>query len=215
MDACTNPEILKVIWFFLIIIDIVKIIIPIALIVLGIIDFSKAVITSDENIQKKSGKLLVKRFIYAILVFITPWIVKILIITLGDLAVLNSDEVNFTDCLDNANAECIEVLESGNQKNIEKYCDVSSDYFAEQGLYCWQCKTDKKLYKWGRTTSVDHAKCPAGWDATNYTQENCGVKKCFQCTSTGAKYWGVNTVFANSNCPTSWVPTNYTEENCK
>ena len=61
VSVCTNPDILRVIYFFLIIIDIVKIIIPIALIILGIIDFSKAVVISDEKVQKKSVNLFMKR----------------------------------------------------------------------------------------------------------------------------------------------------------
>ena len=127
MNVCENPDILRVIWFGLEIVDIVKIIIPIALIVLGIIDFSKSVITSDEGIQKKSGKLFLKRIIYAVLVFIVPWLIKVFIITLGDLSVLKTNEVNFTDCLDNANSECIDALETGEMTKIINSCDVSSE----------------------------------------------------------------------------------------
>lgn len=109
-DTCTNPDVLKVIYFCLLLIDIVKIAIPIGLIVMGMIDFSKSVATSDEGIQKKNISLFIKRVIYAVLVFVVPWIVKILIINLGDL----TKDVNYTDCLENANSETIEAIESGN-----------------------------------------------------------------------------------------------------
>lgn len=99
MEACTNPDILKVIAFFLIIIDIVKIIIPIGLIIIGTIDFAKAVITNDENNRKKTINLFTKRMIYAILVFAVPWLVEVLMVSLGDLTA----EINFTDCIDNTN----------------------------------------------------------------------------------------------------------------
>lgn len=111
MDACTNPDILRVIWFFRMIVNIVKIIIPIALIVLGIIDFSKAAITNDEKAQQKSGKLFGKRLLYAVLVFTIPWLVEVLMVTLGNL-IGEDGQVNFTDCIENANGEAIEKLES-------------------------------------------------------------------------------------------------------
>lgn len=107
IKPCENPEILKVFYFLNIIIDIVKIVIPIGLIVIGMIDFSKALTSNDEGSQKKSVNLFIKRVIMAILVFLVPWIVETLIIWLGNLA----DGVNFTDCLENANREKIDELE--------------------------------------------------------------------------------------------------------
>lgn len=107
IDACTNPDILRVIYFAMLILDIVKIVVPIGLIIMGIIDFSKSVITSDEGAQKKNVSLFVKRIIYAVLVFTVPWIVKVLMINLGNL----TEEVNFTDCLENANEDKIKELE--------------------------------------------------------------------------------------------------------
>lgn len=109
VDACTNPDILRVIYFAKLILDIVKIIIPVGLIIMGMIDFSKSVVTSDEGSQKKNVKLFVKRIIFAVLVFAVPWIVETLIVSLGNL----TDGVNFTDCLENAESDCIEQIENG------------------------------------------------------------------------------------------------------
>lgn len=113
VDACTNPDILRVIYFAKLILDIVKIVIPIGLIIMGMIDFSKSVVTSDDGVQKKNMQLFIKRVIYAVLVFAVPWIVETLIVTLGNL----TEGVNFTDCLENANSECIEKLENGSGCN--------------------------------------------------------------------------------------------------
>ena len=104
---CENPEILKVIFFGSIIVDIVKIIIPIGLIVMAMIDFSKGVTSNNEGDNKKNLSRLIKRFVYAILIFAVPWIVKIVIINLGNL----TKDVNYTDCLKNATAERIEELQ--------------------------------------------------------------------------------------------------------
>lgn len=107
VDACTNPDILKVIYFVKLIINIVKIVVPIGLVIIGMIDFSKSVATSNEEVQKKNVSLFVKRIICAVLVFAVPWIVETLIVSLGNL----TEGVNFTDCLENANEDKIKALE--------------------------------------------------------------------------------------------------------
>lgn len=128
MDACTNPEILKVIYFIQLLIDIVKIAIPIGLIVMGMVDFSKSVITNDDKIQKKNLMLFLKRVIYAALVFVVPWIVELLMVGIGNL----TEKVNFTDCLENANNNCIEALDSNNLEMIKKNCDISDNFIIEK-----------------------------------------------------------------------------------
>ena len=204
MNVCENPDILRVIWFAREIVNIVKIIIPIALIVLGIVDFSKAVITSDENVQKKTGKLFMKRIIYAILVFTVPWIIEVLIITLGNLAVLDSDEVNYTDCLENANGDKIAELD----KEIE---NEGND------LFCWRCPSDNSLYVWGTRA---RGECNGGgWykSPSIKTEEDCGDKKCYLCTANGNKYWGINIPSTNSGieCPNNvWSNTNFSYNEC-
>lgn len=131
--VCENPEILKVIQFFLIIFDAVKIIVPIALIVIGTIDFSKSVTTSDETVQKKSIQLLGKRILYAILIFAVPWIVEVIIESLGNL----TKDVNFTDCLTNANKNKIQELQdkydskdssNSNNQNSNNNANTNNNY---------------------------------------------------------------------------------------
>lgn len=133
MGVCTNPDILKVIYFFNIIIDIVKIVIPIALIIFGIIDFAKAVISSNEKSQSKTVNLFLKRLLYGVLIFVVPWIVEVLMITLGNLLESEDDMGNFTDCLENANFECIDALDSKNINTIKSICDVPEDFTVEEG----------------------------------------------------------------------------------
>ncbi|MGN1312266.1 MAG: hypothetical protein ACI4U4_04590 [Bacilli bacterium] len=110
IEACENPDILRIIYFIKILIDIVKIIVPIALIVIGSVDLSKSVMSNDEKEQKKSLNLFIKRLIYAVVIFLVPWIIEVFISLLGDL----TDDVNWTDCIINANKEKIEELEKTN-----------------------------------------------------------------------------------------------------
>ncbi len=59
------------------VIRIAMIIIPIALIVYGTIDLGKAVIASDEKEVKSAQGRLIKRFIYAALIFFVPMLVSV------------------------------------------------------------------------------------------------------------------------------------------
>ena len=199
MDACNNPDILRVIWFFMMLIDIIKIIIPIALIVLGMIEFSKAAISSDENAQKKSGQLFVKRLIYAVLIFVLPWLIEVFIVTLGNLKVLKKEETNFTDCLENANKEKIEQLEQG-------------IIITEVKPSCWQCNNDSSLYHWGKGPGTEY--CPASWHKINLPKAECGTKKCYLCLNSGKRQWSIDYP-PSSSCPAGWVTTSDKEENCK
>lgn len=117
IHTCENPDFVRVIYFIKLLIGILEIIVPIGLIIMGIVDFSKSVATNDETIQKKNIMLFFKRIIYAILVFAVPWVVKVIIVSLGDL----TKEVNFTDCLENATSEKIDELQSDYNKLEEEY----------------------------------------------------------------------------------------------
>lgn len=108
MEVCENPDILRVIFFGKELINIVKIVVPIALIILGMVDFTKALASNDDKANKKNIILFFKRVLNAVLIFAVPWIVEFVIVTLGDLA----KGVNFTDCLQNANANKIAELDA-------------------------------------------------------------------------------------------------------
>lgn len=113
LKACENPDVLRVILFFKIILNIVRIAIPIGLIIIGTLDFSKAMISSDENDQKKNFKLFGNRLLYAALIFLVPWIVEVVLIFLGSF----SQDLNFAECITNADSAKIEELERDQNQN--------------------------------------------------------------------------------------------------
>lgn len=59
--------------------NIIKIAVPIILIVFGIIDFTKAIFSGNEEDMKKSQKAFIKRLVVAILFFFTPVIVNVIL----------------------------------------------------------------------------------------------------------------------------------------
>lgn len=106
LSNCGPSAFLRVLYFFKLILNIVFVIIPIALIILIIIDFSKAIISSDVDAQGKIFKLATKRIMYALIVFFVPTIVAIVNEALGGLG------VNYLDCYTDINLDAINLLEA-------------------------------------------------------------------------------------------------------
>lgn len=97
LDACQHPGILRIIYFGSLLLDIVFTLVPIGLIVILMIDFSKAVIGGDEK-AVKSTKIVGKRIIYAMIVFCIPWIVEVFMSLMDSIGF----SVNYQECLTNA-----------------------------------------------------------------------------------------------------------------
>ena len=66
---------LKIVALIRRVIDIIKILIPIGLIMFGLIDLGKAVIAGKEDEMKKAQGTLIKRVIYAVIVFLVVQLV--------------------------------------------------------------------------------------------------------------------------------------------
>jgi len=75
LDACGG--LLPLVRVVVQLIKIFMIVIPIALIIYGTIDLGKAVIASDEKEVKAAQSRLIKRFIYAALIFFVPMLVGV------------------------------------------------------------------------------------------------------------------------------------------
>ena len=80
---CTDQTIKAILSLTKLVLNVIRILVPIALIVLGSIDIGKAVIAGDEKKIKEAQKPFVKRVVAAILVFLIPWIVDIIMGILG------------------------------------------------------------------------------------------------------------------------------------
>lgn len=104
---CGGSGVLKVLFFIKEIMGIIFIIVPIGLIVMMSIDLSKAVIASDAEEMKKTAKIVIKRIIYAIVLFSVPTIVSIFNLFLGELS-----SNSYAKCLSMASdIEAIKKLE--------------------------------------------------------------------------------------------------------
>lgn len=161
-DACSEVDFLRVIYFIKLLLNIVFIVVPIALIVLGLVDFSKSVVSGKDEDGKKNLKLFAKRLIYGMIVFCVPWIVNVFMDLLGSL----TDDVNWTDCYNNATKEGIANLE----KFHNKVSESKRKSYKEKEYACYIC-TGPPAKKW--STGKPSGGCPGdAWQIdTSITEE--------------------------------------------
>ena len=119
LEACQNPMILRIIYFASLLLDIAFVLIPIGLIVMMMVDFSKVVISGDEK-DIKNTKLIGKRVIYAIVVFCIPWIVNVLMDFLDGIGL----SVSYRTCITNA--------KSGNFDYYDELLKIEEKVMEEQ-----------------------------------------------------------------------------------
>lgn len=88
-DACDNTPLgcvdkdTSVAWLLQKILDYIKILGPTIAVVLGSIDFAKAIIMSDEENMKKTEARFIKRMVAAAILFFIPMLVSILLEVVG------------------------------------------------------------------------------------------------------------------------------------
>lgn len=102
IKVCNHPGVLRLLYFGLIFLDIITVFIPIGLILMLLIDFTKAVASNSADEQIKSTKLVVKRIVYAIVIFAVPWIVDLFMGILGSAGV--NIGTDYHVCLKNASS---------------------------------------------------------------------------------------------------------------
>ena len=130
LTTCENPNILRLIYLAKKISNLVFILIPIALIIFVIIDVFKNVVEADnEKNVKTNNKSIIKRIVYAILIFFTPMIVSLIMNALS-LVGLNSE---YKKCIDNATKEKIAEYQKIYDAEEKKKDDERKNGFSHSG----------------------------------------------------------------------------------
>jgi len=78
---------------------IIKILVPVALILIGIITLGKAVISTDEGDTKKGFKLLLKKFIVSVFIFFLPGLISVLFSAIDTFKDVRSDYMVCNSCI--------------------------------------------------------------------------------------------------------------------
>ena len=100
------------------IVTLIQIAIPVILIVLGMLDLGKAVTSNDEKQMKEAQKTLIKRIIYAVLIFFVIAIVKFVFGVLGDAQTANDKTADKA-------RNCIDCFLNYNKDEVKKACKGS------------------------------------------------------------------------------------------
>lgn len=79
------------------VVTVIKIVIPLLLIILGMVDLGKAVVASDDKAISKSVNMLIQRFISAVVVFFIPTIVSALFNALSVMS--DSEKADYNVCV--------------------------------------------------------------------------------------------------------------------
>lgn len=82
-NICNESGIMNVMKIIGVLINILKIFVPLLIIVFGMIDFGKAVVSSDDNAIKKSASVLIRRFIAGVVIFFIPTLILSFLNILG------------------------------------------------------------------------------------------------------------------------------------
>ncbi len=109
VSACEDADVLRIIYFGKILLEIVFVAVPIALIVMLMVDMAKVVIANDEEKMTKMRNLAIRRIITAMGVFSVPSLAGI-IVGVVDQA------TGYMSCLTNANADSILVYQAQKDK---------------------------------------------------------------------------------------------------
>lgn len=104
-NFCERSEVLKVLRVLGYVIYVAKLVIPLLLIIFGSIDFGKAVLSSDDKAIKEAGGTLVRRFIAAVIVFLLPTILNLLLDLVYNYESFKENESfkKCTECIFNPN----------------------------------------------------------------------------------------------------------------
>lgn len=107
-NICGNESILNAVQIIGWILNFIKILVPLALIILGMVDFGKATISSDEKALSKATSSLIRRFIVGVIIFFIPTIVFALlnITNVSDESNTSGSFVRCTKCLLKPGSEC-------------------------------------------------------------------------------------------------------------
>ena len=178
---CGGADILRILKFVFILIDLVFFIVPIGLIIMLMIDFGKNVIAGKEDEMKKNLNMVIKRIIYCVVLFLVPTIANFAISLVG------TDGENAVSVA----AACINLAKDSTNQVLAQ-CEIDYETFEPANPdykdygYCYICKNDHNNYVWNQDKNVPNDSsfgCTSGWkEYSNKTKDDC-VKLSRQDTS--------------------------------
>lgn len=155
------------------IINIVKILVPVILIILGMIDFAKAVASSDEKVLKDSRTKFVRRIIGAIAVFVVIAVIQLIFNMIGGDS--SNEMLSCINCFTNNSCSTIDPYKIciSNIGDCNKNCyNATGSYDSSEFYSCAnQCYNDK--YKSCEEKYANPDNQNEAYNCSDYTYYNC------------------------------------------
>ena len=173
--------------------NIIKILVPVILVIMGMIDFTKAVMASDEEKMKKSQKTFITRAIAAVIIFFVMTVVQFIF-----KEVDKNNANGFTDCMNCilSNKSCGQV-----KKEEKKTCEQYTGNCPETDEYGHSCSKD---YNSGNKCKTKGTAC------SDFRKKECNGAK----TTSGVscEYVGIS---CRSVCSGLSIGSCYNESHCE
>lgn len=116
-------------------IDLLKILVPIALIIWGIIDLAKAMMASDDSAMKKAQGALVKKIFAAVFVFLVPTVMNAVLSIVANGTKGEVDTGNWASCWSNVGDYESECGSGTNNNGGGGACYLCSNFIGSK--YVW------------------------------------------------------------------------------
>lgn len=208
---CGGADILRILKFVFILIDLVLFIVPMGLIVMIILDFSKNVIANKEDDMKKNVNMVIKRIIYCMVIFLVPTIVNFAVNFVGGTG-------------DNIAAKAACCIDYAKNRNLSN-CEVNYDTLEKEIYRCHVCDFDdgrESIYVWNsKKPADDYNGCTSNFyiDMTKTSKNTCkSIPQCYKCADNDdILVWSFDRPAKGTNGCSSNFSTMYnldTEEKC-
>lgn len=139
-NICTDVEILNVLTIVKTIIEIATIVVPVILTIIVMVDIIKTTASHDVD-TKKLFNTISKRLIAAVLIFLVPFLIQLVI------SLIPSGNYKYIDCYNNAEKEIVEQIAIENVDNsFAKLDELFEDGFYNDIYLAYeQARLDVKL----------------------------------------------------------------------
>ena len=179
---CGGADVLRILRFVFILLDMVCWVVPMGLIVMLMIDFGKNVIAGKEDEMKKNLNIAIKRIIYCIVLFLVPTISNFAISLVSNIGVEAAKCIEIakdhTDDLSRYEIDYDTFEPAGNTNNNEE-----QDGNVEEVNKCYQCTDGSGFvlsqnfpnkgfsYATGESFNTTKTFCGPGFEETS--MDNC------------------------------------------
>ena len=121
LSLCTDANVLKILRYIKIVINIIFVIVPILLLVTASISYLKAISNADKDGIAKTNKAMISKCIAAVIIFFIPLITKMIV------KLASTDENDYISCIENATPEGISNAYVKNANDTVKKVKTSYD----------------------------------------------------------------------------------------